>query len=327
MPPLKIAFTSCAEATQFPHQPVWDRIAQARPDHLVLLGDSVYYDVHDADTARIKAMSVGDFGRHAHDRWRRQLDCPEFRALVGRVPTHAIWDDHDFLWNNACGADLAADPQWDGHLAYSRCLFRAFRDALAMRPGPGRMPAFETFDHTVPMPPPGYAPLQLAPGVRLHLTDGRSHKAGNGRKALLGRAQIAALADNCASGDIHVVASGVVFEKKSWWGGNASGETWADCEDEHRALLDLAMRRRRLILLSGDIHDLRFARYRRAEADCWLYEATASGAALPDWLLASDHPKTRDHWGLLTIDDDGVEVGLYHAGGLAQQHRIGRDWA
>ncbi len=29
--PLKIAFTSCAEATQFPRPPVWTRIADAWP--------------------------------------------------------------------------------------------------------------------------------------------------------------------------------------------------------------------------------------------------------------------------------------------------------
>ncbi|WP_304303646.1 hypothetical protein [Pseudacidovorax intermedius] len=33
--PLKIAFTSCAEATQFPRPPVWTRIADAWPAPLV----------------------------------------------------------------------------------------------------------------------------------------------------------------------------------------------------------------------------------------------------------------------------------------------------
>lgn len=324
--PLKIAFTSCAEATQFPSQPVWTRIAEAQPDHLVLLGDAAYYDVHGADTASVQAMSAEQFGRHAHRRLQQQLDCPEFRALVAQVPTSAIWDDHDFLWNNACGADLAADPQWRDHLAYSRCLFSAFRAALAARPGPGRMPLFETIDHTRPPPAPGYQRVPLADGVVLHLTDGRSFKAGNGHKALLGQPQMAALIAGCAEPQaIHIVASGVVFERDTWLANSADqGETWADCHQEHDQLLALAAQRR-LLLLSGDIHRNAFRRYQRYAGETCLFEATASGAALPAWMMTSRNPTTLHHWGLATVHDDRVEVGLYHSGGLAERHTIPHD--
>jgi hypothetical protein len=42
---LKIAFASCATAQYFPSQPVWTHITAQSPDVLVLLGDSVYFDV------------------------------------------------------------------------------------------------------------------------------------------------------------------------------------------------------------------------------------------------------------------------------------------
>ncbi|WP_295374582.1 alkaline phosphatase D family protein [uncultured Pseudacidovorax sp.] len=324
--PLKIAFTSCAEATQFPSQPVWTRIAEAQPDHLVLLGDSVYYDVHGSDMGAIQRMSAEQFGRHAHGRLQRQLDCPEFRALVAGVRTHAIWDDHDFLWNNARGADLAAGPQWREHLAYSRCLFRAFRDALAASPGPGRMPAFDSIDHTRPPPAPGYQRLRLAEDVVLHLTDGRSFKAGNGSKALLGQPQMSELVAGCDDPQaVHLVASGVVFERDTWLANGADrGETWADCPQEHDQLLALAAQRR-LLLLSGDIHRNAFRRYQRYAGETCLFEATASGAALPAWMMASRNPTTLHHWGLATVHADRVEVGLYHSGGLAESHTIPRD--
>ena len=103
MSDFKLAFTSCASATAYPHsQPVWAQIAAESPDALVLLGDSIYIDVPGQ-------VPLGDheFAVHVHQLYQRQLAIPEFRALVARVGlrSFAIWDDHDFLWNDVLGKE------------------------------------------------------------------------------------------------------------------------------------------------------------------------------------------------------------------------------
>ena len=49
-----------------------------------------------------------------------------------RVTVSATWDDHDFLWNDACGATLAKQPQHSGKIALSTAFFGAYRRALAL---------------------------------------------------------------------------------------------------------------------------------------------------------------------------------------------------
>ncbi|MBK6639352.1 MAG: alkaline phosphatase D family protein, partial [Rhodocyclaceae bacterium] len=102
---MKIAFTSCMAFTVFAQQPVWDQIAAQRPDRLLLLGDSVYIDAppYPIGMTHPKQMAPVEFLQHVLHRWRTQLDQPQFRALVSAVPTDAIWDDHDFLWDESYG--------------------------------------------------------------------------------------------------------------------------------------------------------------------------------------------------------------------------------
>ncbi|SIQ36139.1 alkaline phosphatase D family protein [Pseudacidovorax sp. RU35E] len=325
---ITLAFTSCAEASQRPEQPIWDRIAAAHPDHLVLLGDTVYYDNWDgANMGWLQDMSAHDFAVHAHARWQRQLDVPGFRALVGQVRTHAIWDDHDFLWNNACGAQAQAAKVYAGHLGFSRCLFQAFRAELARPGGPGNMPPLNTFDQTKP-PEIGLGDaVDLGEGVQLHLTDGRGFKTTGGHKALLGATQLNLLRERMTRGGaLHLIASGVVFESDALWKqSHDKGETWADCPSEHDALLDTAARCKAL-MLSGDIHRNRLARY--GATGKWLYEATASGAALVDFMMP-EAQGTRDHWGLLRIGADRIEIELRHSQGITHRAMIDRttwDW-
>ena len=44
-PTVRIAFASCMCTPYFSDQPVWNWIAAKQPDHVVLLGDSIYLDV------------------------------------------------------------------------------------------------------------------------------------------------------------------------------------------------------------------------------------------------------------------------------------------
>lgn len=104
---MRIAVTSCFSAALFKKQPVWKGIAAARPDVLLLLGDSIYLDCSGGqapdgsplDADGVQSLSAHDFARHAHGLYRKQLQHADFKALIATpgLKTYAIRDDHDFL--------------------------------------------------------------------------------------------------------------------------------------------------------------------------------------------------------------------------------------
>jgi alkaline phosphatase D len=275
---------------------------------LLLLGDSIYLDVggpFGADT--LMRLAEMELAQHAHTLYSLQIKQPQFKALVQRptVTTYAIWDDHDFLWNNACGGDVATSPLLRG-LAYpSRAMFAAWRKALASRLSAGSFPDKPPFWNN-DTPALGYSCAQIGAGIYLHLTDGRSFKRRNG-KALLGltqmaqfEAQLAALPPQAT----HFLGSGIVFEAHS-------GESWLACHNEHQKLLALAQRYN-LFMLSGDIHDNNLAAYQIDQnANRYLYEATASGAALRTKVIFGS---LQWNWGLVEINDTELNFALFKAG-------------
>jgi alkaline phosphatase D len=83
--PSRIAFGSCSHQDQ--PQPVLDTVAERRPDLFIYLGDNIYGDTRDMAELRAK--------------YEKQGSRPEFRRLAAQVPLLAIWDDHDYGWNDA----------------------------------------------------------------------------------------------------------------------------------------------------------------------------------------------------------------------------------
>jgi hypothetical protein len=270
---MKLAFTSCMSSTVFEQQPVWDQIAAQRPDRLLLLGDSIYIDAppYPNQCHHPKQLETVEFLQHVLARWRLQLDQPQFRALVQAVPTDAIWDDHDFLWDECYAEGAIARKIYDEHIRISRALFNAFCRTLAARLAPGSFPAAynDAVINQPNEPPPGYQFRSLGDDLKLHLTDGRSWRIG---KDLLGAAQRALIEARLAEspGAVHLLASGSVVN-------DDSGERWNTFSD-HAWLLTQA-RKYKILVLSGDIHANRFKSIDLGGGR-WLHDATASGAAI-----------------------------------------------
>lgn len=304
---MKLAFTCCMSAYTFDDQPVWDQIDASGATQLVLLGDSAYYDVDESTIYAVKQMSAHEFAQHAYARLRHQCRQPQFRRLVMKpsLTTHAIWDDHDFLMNDACGLAVAADPTLAPLLPASRAAFDAYRNALTQRKPFPEPPDIWAAD----VPPPRYEPVALGDDVWLHLTDGRSYKSAGGKASLLGRAQFDKLeADirsrtQAAPNAVHLLASGVTFH-------HPLGESWSDCVAERDRLLDLATDHR-ILMLSGDVHENRVPLPHRkpgALATHWpLLEVTSSGAALRRLV---NYLKRVRNWGLLDIGPKTIGVRL-----------------
>ena len=83
-----IAMGSCLRQNR--KQPVWQAIREVRPDLFIHLGDNVYADTYIAFEMRsIYAQLWANAG---------------YQALRREVPVVAIWDDHDYGWNNSGAA-------------------------------------------------------------------------------------------------------------------------------------------------------------------------------------------------------------------------------
>ncbi len=300
---MKIAFTSCMNISQRSKQPVWQHIAQCQPDYLVLLGDSIYADVphpmvNGAATA-VKDLDEKQLRGHLHSLYKEQLSEAHFSALIQKVPTFAIWDDHDFLGNGSRGGDI--DPPMLSHVRATRAVFKAYQKALAAQdpsafPATAGDPQLQKPDETAP----GYQQVQLSDGVHLHLADGRSHKSA---KTLLGPQQRLEIASNVVANPqaIHIIASPIVFD------GNLLIEGWSHFDSDAQWLRDLA-KHSRLLLISGDIHRNKIRKH-ALDTGKTLYEFTASGAAI-------DVPLRLPHWpthnfGLLDFQGDGLCVELF----------------
>lgn len=303
---MRIAFTSCMSAGIFPDQPVWDWIAAQQPDHLVLLGDSVYLDVPVLNMQHPSEMSDNDFAQHLFALYSAQLAQPSFRALVQGLPkgrVWSIWDDHDFLWNDACGAEVRKDAQQRDKLRTTTAFQEAFRAALSAGLAPGSFPA--AYNAAVfwqsNQPPLSTPSVALAPDVWLHLSDGRSYRTrtwllAESKRTILGADQRQRLSQAvlAAPGALHLLASGSTLG--AYKRGYAQDWRW----------LSALAAQERILVLSGDIH--------RNDCDAFhtggwpLHEATASGAAVRDAVVVGAR---RRNYGLLDISADRVSFRLF----------------
>ena len=299
---MRIAHTSCFSATVYPSQPVWQQILAQAPDQLVLTGDAIYIDelpipVHP------KALSEYEFVELVADKYRRQLAEPGFAALIAAVPTVAIWDDHDFLWNESYEEKAITRKVYAGLIRASRALFNAF---CAHVEGRAAFPASNSDARLwqAAEPAPGYRQVVLdragEPALRLHLTDGRSWRLG---RTLLGetqRRQIEAALDAAPADAVHLIASGSVLEAHK-------GDCWARFED--LAWLRTVAARHRVACLSGDIHNVDF---HAIDVGPWgLYDFTASGAAIHKAIWAGS---ACQNYGLVDVDAQRVAASWFEFG-------------
>lgn len=83
----RVAFGSCVRIQLDPEQIIFSAIAAQEPDLFFWLGDNIYGDSDD----------IGGLA----DLYQRQRAVPRLQPLLRSVPSLAIWDDHDFGYNNS----------------------------------------------------------------------------------------------------------------------------------------------------------------------------------------------------------------------------------
>jgi len=312
---MRIAFASCIATNVFSDQPVWEWIGAHAPDHLILLGDSMYLDIHVEQAGHPKDMSENDFAKHAFGRYRELLHQPQFSTLVKSMPAGSVWatwDDHDFLWNDALGAVAAANPQHAPKIRMSTALHEAYRRTLGLGLAAGSFPesyaAPELWNVNQPvLETPSF---WLSDDVMLHLADVRTWRTGTWLVpknvcTLLGAPQRAAFdaAMDAGPNAVHLFASGSVCA--DYKVGYAADWSW---------LLGRAAVGRTLVL-SGDIH--------RNESDAFytggwpLHEATSSGVAVKDAVTVG---QTCRNYGLVDIDNKHVSFSFFAENQLEPLH-------
>ncbi|MBK7877575.1 MAG: alkaline phosphatase D family protein [Planctomycetes bacterium] len=85
----RLAVGSCANEKLGETNPAWKALLAAKPDALLLLGDTPYIDTTELDVQR--------------RRYREFYSNPDLAALMQVTPTWATWDDHDFAGDGADG--------------------------------------------------------------------------------------------------------------------------------------------------------------------------------------------------------------------------------
>lgn len=88
----RIVFGSCADQNK--PCPIWDKIAAAQPDLLVLLGDNIYADIEDGKLVPAKPDKIAAC-------YKELNALPAFKAIRDKTPIVATWDDHDYGKNDA----------------------------------------------------------------------------------------------------------------------------------------------------------------------------------------------------------------------------------
>jgi alkaline phosphatase D len=315
---MRIAFVSCMFAELYADQPVWDWIAAQQPDRLVLLGDSTYFDIDAAPHPR--DMDDWAFAQHVHQRYAALIAQPQFAALVGAMPpgtVDAIWDDHDFLWDDSTGGDRDVRVVHGGKIRLATAFLEAFRAALRQQLAPGSFPpaAGDAVLWNMNQPPLTAASLQLAPDLMLHLSDGRTNRTrtflvAEAKRTIFGDAQKAAFAQAITNAPqaVHLWASGTTIAGYQRY---TKDLAW---------LMGLAAQQR-ILVLSGDIHRNALDAFTNGPNLFPLHEATSSGAALKDAVVAG---AVCQNFGIVDIGAQQVDISLFKRNRLEYARTIFR---
>lgn len=281
----KIAFGSCFNQDQ--PAPLWQDIAQTKPDLFLFMGDNVY-----ASSPAQQPIA---------EQYRKLDQVPAYRALRAEVPFMATWDDHDYGQQDG-GAD------WSGKALARRDFLNYW---LYVK---NRIPPEQTGIYHAQILGPRKKTVQVimldarsyrSPLKALPSTDGKP--AGyeqNQDGTVLGEAQWEWLETQLKRpaevrflvSSIQVIATEPPFEK------------WGNFPKERQRLFDLIAKTRaqNLILLSGDRHSGSISKTTlKSYGD--LYEVTASSINRPHTHPDQDRhyinsSYNRENFGLAQID-------------------------
>lgn len=291
----KIAFTSCARFNTRDVQTVWKDIETANPDYLILLGDTIYMDFgiwpfFAEYSGKPRKYSLDEFESIMRRKYIQQFSEPNFASLIEKMREKngllAVWDDHDFAWNNAYGADPDSfgDSQLSAKMRISRDLFHEFLNCA-------------------PKPPELFGAVDT-PMARIILLDNRTYATPLtvDRPVLMGDAQMSSLKGYLDTDlSYTLICGGLTL--------NRSAERWNKYTEEYNRFKDLVYGKKGIIYLGGDIHKNAFdVPTKDKKVPC--YQIVSSGASIRYLGLPFEFD-VRKNWTMLVLCEKGVSISQH----------------
>ncbi len=295
----RLSLGSCAN--QKLPQPIWQAILNDRPDLHIFGGDNVYAS---DQTWSIEQLRAAYTLAKQHD---------GMAQLMRSVPFMAMWDDHDYGFNDG-GAEFAGKQASKNALmaffsfsAAHECRSReGLYQSQIIGPAGRRIQIIllDTRWHRSSLARPLIPGL---PGQERYIPD------SSPEKTLLGAAQWQWLEEQLKQpAQIRLIYSGIqVLAQGHGW------ERWGNLPRERDRLIELIARTKAqgVLLLSGDRHIGAF--YREARATSYpLWEMTSSGLTHA-WSLASESGPNRigdlvrvNHYGTVDVNWASAQVQL-----------------
>jgi alkaline phosphatase D len=279
---MKIVFTSCVRFESFPSQPEWDFIFQQDPDYLFLLGDNIYMDWI-KDNRKPARYSLEKFQSEMTSKYNNQWNEPHFKHLREYMRAKngffGVWDDHDFAWNGAKGAEMTSAIS-KAKKAFSRSQFHHY------------------FENCSTNLPEVYYSIDT-PVARVIFLDNRyyAEKQGDDSK-LLGEKQFRFLAEKLEHNLKYTLICGGLSLTQG-------DENWGPYPKELLRLSQLLATKKNVLFLAGDIHKNAFIKPRKL----------IKGVSTPPQIISSGMHiklfKEKHNWAMLDFSPTGLKVKFF----------------
>lgn len=304
---MKIIYTSCTRFEAFNKQPNWNDIYDQDPDYLFLLGDNIYMDFgvkrfSKEPNGYPSKISISDFEKIMRKKYENQFEVPEFKRLVDKMKEkngfYAIWDDHDFAWNNVSGSLVVKEKK-----EISRNLFHEFTNNCSTN-----YP--NTYYHID------------TPEARVIFIDNRydSEPAGTKNK-LISNEQFSFIKQKLDHNlSYTILCGGLTLTKGS--------ENWASYPNQLEELCRLLTEKEKVVFLAGDIHKNIFVKPSKLKNSELLTPPQLISSGMYVNYLGLGVPfDNRKNWAMLEINENQFEVSFFNRFGKQKiKSRTATSW-
>ncbi|HCR75744.1 MAG TPA: hypothetical protein DIW37_04935 [Chryseobacterium sp.] len=292
---MKIIFTSCVRYEAFKEQPEWAQILDQNPDYLFLLGDNIYMDYGIAPFSHEpigcpENYSVQEFKSIMTKKYNNQFTLvPEFKNLVEKMKLKngffAIWDDHDFAWDNAKGATVSPEKK-----KISQELFHKYLNCSTNLP--------YTYYHVD------------TPFARVIFIDNRTDSEEKGKDAQLLSNEQFEFIENKLQHDLKytILCGGLTLTE--------GHENWTNYPSQLKKLCEMIAKQNNVIFLCGDIHKNKFIKPKKIENlnITTPVQIISSGMQVNYLGLGIPHDD-KHNWCMLELKEDNIQVSFYNKHG------------
>lgn len=256
---LRLVVASCLDDF-YPDFKIWNEVAKKNPEYLLLIGDNVYADRASSTSTQVTDPEV---------LWKRYIDLRLSLPLYFQeklIPIHALWDDHDYGFNNG-NEDYH-------HKKTSKEIFEAFwaqdlsNDDWVKSFGVGGLLTLGNFN--------------------LYFLDGRYHRSSNGDESHLGLEQTAWFYSKLRDER----APSIIIKGDQFFGGYHKFESFEGnhAKDFQNYTSELKKIDTPFVFLSGDRHMSEIMHFPRSIFGKPSFEITSSPIHGNTYPVLSDNP-------------------------------------